>query len=58
MALINDLRNKKITKAYSKKNNDIFDEYLNKTLSREQLTGVMDMIEYPEIHQPECASTD
>ena len=52
MALINDLRNKKITKTYSKKNNDIFDEYLNKTLSREQLTGVMDMIEYPEIHQP------
>ena len=58
MALINDLRNKKITKTYSKKNNDIFDEYLNKTLSREQLTGVMDMIEYPEIHQPLMKNMD
>ena len=58
MSYISDLRESRKVKAYSKKNDKIFNEYLQTELSPEELSGVMGMIDHPEIYSPLMNNVD
>lgn len=52
MSFISNLRNTRKIKSYSKQNDDVFAAYLKTDLSEDQLQGVIDIIDHPEIYKP------